>query len=115
MYGLGMLKMSEPDIVAMKAEYRKGLLRLFYLWKEIGSRQGKDGKAIPKNDIWDYCFKCGRPLTKDMEEGKDWFCIRNCGECFPICKMCEDLIEEFCSDIRKQIRAFQVKGKLDEP
>ena len=76
---------------------------------------GKGGKVIPKKDIWDYCFKCGRPLTKDMEEGKDWFCIHNCGERFPICKTCEDMVEEFCSGVQKQMWEFQAEGKLDEP
>ena len=107
--------MSEPDIEAMKAKYKQGLLRLVHLWREFSGRQGKDGKAISKKDIWDYCFRCGKPLTEGMEEGKDWFCIRNCGECFPVCKTCDDLIEEFCSEIRKQMREFQREGKLDEP
>lgn len=52
--------------------------------------KGKKGKTILEKDIWDYCFECGRPLTTDMEEGKDWFDIHNAGESFPICRNCNE-------------------------
>ena len=55
--------------------------------------EGIDEKS---NDIWDYCFKCGKPLSEDMQENKDWFNIRNCGENFPICKECHDKTEKSC-------------------
>jgi hypothetical protein len=45
---------------------------------------------IKNPDIWDYCFECGTPLSEDMQENKDWFDIRNCGESFPVCKECHD-------------------------
>lgn len=48
---------------------------------------------IKNPDIWDYCFECGTPLSKDMKEGEDWFDIRNCGESFPVCKECHDKAE----------------------
>jgi len=51
-----------------------------------------------KYDVWDYCFECGKPLTTDMEENKDWFHISNSGEAFPLCKDCFEL---------------SLKGKLD--
>jgi len=52
--------------------------------------KGKKGKTILDKDIWDYCFECGRPLTVDMKEDEDWFEVRNAGEAFPICKMCNE-------------------------
>jgi len=38
--------------------------------------------------IWGYCFKCGKPLTTDMKEDKDWFTIRQHHEAFSLCKEC---------------------------
>lgn len=46
-----------------------------------------------KGKIWDYCFECGTPLSEDMQEGKDWFDIKNNGESFPICKVCKEKSE----------------------
>lgn len=54
----------------------------------------KDVKKVNKlleeinSKIWDYCFECGKPLTKDMKEDEDWFNINNCGESFPQCAEC---------------------------
>jgi len=39
--------------------------------------------------VWDYCFECGTPLTESMQEGKDWFDIKNNGESFPVCRECK--------------------------
>lgn len=44
--------------------------------------------------IWDYCFECGTPLCEGMQEGKDWFDIRNNGESFPACKECKGKAEK---------------------
>jgi len=51
--------------------------------------QGLEQKRESR-DIWDYCFECSKPLTADMQEGKEWFNIRNNGESFPICKECKE-------------------------
>lgn len=54
--------------------------------------QGLEQKRESR-DIWDYCFECSKPLTADMQEGKEWFNIRNNGESFPICKECKEKCE----------------------
>jgi uncharacterized protein with PIN domain len=40
---------------------------------------------LQENEIWDYCFKCGKPLRN---KNKEWFDIKNNGESFPLCKKC---------------------------
>jgi len=49
----------------------------------------KDGHICSFKEVWDYCFKCGKPLT-DMVENEDWFEIKQNHEAFPICKDCND-------------------------
>ena len=43
-----------------------------------------------KVEVWDYCFRCGIPLTLHMQENRDWFNIRNNGKSLPICKECHE-------------------------
>jgi hypothetical protein len=76
--------------------------------------KGKEGKTIPYEDIWDYCFECGRPLTADMEEDKDWFDIRNAGEAFPVCKSCKEKAGGD-DEVKEEIRWKEFNLKNGEP
>ncbi len=38
--------------------------------------------------VWGDCFNCGKDLTSDMVEDKDWFHCQGHGESYPICKEC---------------------------
>ena len=55
---------------------------------------GKSTKKMPtkeKKEIWDCCLERGKELTTDMVEDKDWFCVRNGPESFPLCRDCYDI------------------------
>ena len=58
-------------------------------------RKDADGRTIPAKEIFDYCMECGKPLTVDIKEGKDWFKKHNLvGESIPLCKECSEKVRE---------------------
>ena len=43
-----------------------------------------------KYEIWDYCFDCGKALTENMKQEKDWFEIEDRIQIYPVCYYCHE-------------------------